>query len=388
MDFPRQPAPTRNALFLGIILTGVLLYLFYTLYVDWSLGGNSWKQGDWLINDLAGPIRRGPFGTALLTLSDALGANPLLLLIWLQGLIVTLIFVVIGAAAFKLGVPDKLLLVMLSPAFLIFFWFNDPQGAMRKEILAYLAFLPLIVSAMRNHGSRVALALSTTAYGIAVFAHEGNVFFLPFLWVAMWLVLPTNSGVATRIAVITVPALLALGAGIWATAHTTVPDTDLICLQLIQRGLDSSICQGAIAYLETTPQDGTIHPGRLLSIEFRSFLLIYAACLISFRLLFQGSPHLEIWLMAVIASGLAFLPIYLLAGDYGRWLNFHVSSLVLLLLIYFLKYRPACLYQTPRRVDFAGLLALSLIVGVSHSPGEMTDGFIVTLSRTVYHCVN
>ena len=377
-----------NSLVFGVILTGVLIYLVYMLYIDWSLGGNSWKQGDWLIHGGAGPIRRGPFGTGLVILSDALGASPLALLIWLQGLIVTLIFVVVGAAAFKLGVPDKLLIVLLSPAFLVLFWFNDPQGSMRKEILAYLAFLPLIVAAIRGHGTNLALVLSTTAYGIAVIAHEGNVFFLPFLWIAMWLVLPTRASLSARIAVITVPGLLALGAGIWATAHPNVADTGLMCMQLTQRGLDSSICDGAIAYLATTPQEGRMHPGRLLSMHFRSFLLIYAACLISFRVLFQGSPHLEPWFIAVVASGLAFLPLYLLAGDYGRWLSFHVSSVLFVLLIWFLKRRPAWLYEAPRRLDFSSLLALSVIVGVSHSPGEMADGFFVTLSRAVYSLVS
>jgi hypothetical protein len=379
---PYRKTPTGNALWLGAMLTGVLMYLFYTLYIDWTLGGNSWKQGDWLIHSLGEPIRRGPFGSALLTLSDALGGNPLALLLVFQGMVIALIFSVVGAAAFKLGAPVKLLLVLLSPAFVVLFWFNDPQGSVRKEMLAYLAFLPLIVVSMTGRGRTLALVLSVVAYGIAVIAHEGNVFFLPFLWLAMWLVLPPHTSLYVRLSILSVPGLLALGAGIYAVVHPNVSDTKLICTHLIQRGMDASVCDGAIAYMETTPEEGRMHPGRLLSTHFRSFLLLYAACLLSFRLLFQGARRPDAWFGAALASGLAFLPLYLVAGDYGRWLNFHISAMVLVLLVFLSRERPDWLYEVPRKLDIACVLVLQLlIVGVSHSPGELIDGFVVKLAR-------
>jgi hypothetical protein len=378
---------TRNAFLIAVLLGTTLFYLLYQLFLDFSLGGNNWKQGDWLINELSGPIRRGLFGSALLRISDVIGLNPLLLLILFQAAIVTLIFAVVGVSAFKLGAPHKVVLLLLSPAFVMFFWFNDPQGSVRKEILAYLAFLPLIVAAMRGRGSLLALALSITAYAIAMAAHEANVFFLPFLVVAMWLVFPPEATVKLRILVIAVPTLLALAGGLYASANTHVPDPGVICMQVIQRGLDPQICDGAIEYLERAPEEARMHPGRLLSTHFRNFLLVYAVCLISFRVLLHGSEHMERWSLAVLASGLAFFPLYILAGDYGRWLNFHVTSLVLLSLVFLLKLRPAWLYQSPRRMDYACVIALSLIVGVSHSPGELIDGFLVKVAHGIYEAI-
>lgn len=378
---------TRNALLLAILLGIVVFYLLYQLILDFSLGGNNWKQGDWLINELAGPIRRGLFGSMLLRTSDFIEVNPLLLLILLQAAIVILIFAVVGMAAFRLGVPDKLLLLLLSPGFVMFFWFNDPQGSVRKEILSYLAFLPLIVAALRGRGSLLACALSITAYAIAMAAHEANVFFLPFLLLAMWLVFPPNATVTLRIVVMAIPILLALAGGLYASVNTHVPDPGVICMQVIQRGLDPQICDGAIEYLERAPADARMHPSRLVSTHFRNFLLVYAVCLIGFRVLLQGSAHLERWLWAIMASGLAFFPIYILAGDYGRWLNFHVTSLVLLSLVFLLKFRPAWLYEKPRRVDFACVLAFSLVIGVSHSPGELIDGFLVKIAHGIYDAI-
>jgi hypothetical protein len=373
----KQTPRLATGLLFGAFLAGVLLYILNSLYVDLSQGGNSWKQGDWLIHNLADPVRRGIFGSGLLALADLFRLNPLTFLIWIQGAIVASIFAVVAAAAIKLRLPPKLLLVLLSPAFVILFWFNDPDGAVRKEILAYLAFLPLIVAALRNKGAMFACGLSIVIYAIAVVAHEGNVFFLPFLWVAMWMVLPSTLSIAARLAICAVPGGLAFMAGIYATLHTHVVDTQAICAHLVQRGLGPAICDGAIAYLDTTPDESRTDPSRLLALHSRAFLLIYFVCLLSFRVLFQGSVHADFWMLAVLASALAFFPLYLLAGDFGRWLSFHYTSLVLVGLVFLLRYQPAWLYEAPRRLDLAGLFAINLIVGISHSPGDLIDGFLV-----------
>jgi hypothetical protein len=383
MSSLNQAIRSRNALFLLFILGGVLAYLLYVLYVDASTGGSSWRQGDWLINSISEPARRGLFGSALLHTSDVLGLSPLLLLILFQALMVTAIFVVLGLAALDLKVPDKLLLIMLSPGFLIFFWFNDPQGSMRKELLAYFAFMPLIVAALRDRGAYLAYAVSTAVYAMSVVAHEGNVFLLPFLWVAMWIVLPPEASVGRRLALLAIPGVAAFGAGVYASIYTHVADTSVMCAQVVQRGLDPAICDGAIAFLETHPDQAHMDPTGLLSTWFRNFLLIYAACIVAFRVLFQGSERVELWCVAVIGSGAVFLPLYYLAGDYGRWLSMHVCSIVFLALIFLLKWRPSWLYEQPRRLDFAAILAMSLVIGIAHVPGVMIEGSLVKVARVI-----
>lgn len=366
------------------ILGGVLAYLLYCLLVDFAQGGDSWKQGDWLINELTEPTRRGLFGSALLLTSDALGLSPLLLLVLFQGLVVTAIFVVLGYAAIDLKVPNKLLLILLSPGFIVFFWFNDPQGSVRKEMLTFLAFLPLMVAALRGSGSRIACVLSCLAYALAVFSHEANVFFLPFLWLAMWMVLPDNASTRLRVSVIAVPFLLAFLGGLYATAYSHVSDWTLICQQVTDRGLDPTVCGGAIEYLVTPPDEATRNLTTLVSIYFRNFLILYGICLLSFRVLFQGSAWAEWWFFAVIASGVVFVPLYILAGDYGRWLNYHISALVFVALVYLLKWRPAWLYRDLKAIDFSILLALSLLVGIRHVPGELIDGSLVKVLLAIH----
>ncbi len=387
MSSLRQNLGSRNGLFFVAILAGTLAYLLYCLYVDYALGGNDWKQGDWLINELSEPARRGLFGSALLLTSDALRLDPLLLLVLFQGVVVTAIFVVVGIAALDLKVPNKLLLILLSPGFVIFFWFNDPQGSVRKEMLSFLAFLPLIVAALRGKGSHLAYALSMIAYAVAVFAHEANVFFLPFLWIAMWMVLPDNASFRLRLMVLAVPFLLAFAGGLYATAFSHVSDWNVICQQVTDRGIDPSVCGGAIKYLVTSPDEATRTLSTLVSIYFRNFLLLYAVCLISFRVLFQDSAWSEWWFFAVIASGIVFFPLYIVAGDYGRWLNFHISALVFVALVFLLKWRPPWLYEQPKAIDFYILLAVSFVIGIRHVPGELIDGPLVKVVLAVHDLV-
>jgi hypothetical protein len=367
----------------GVLSVGALAYILHYLHLDLVAGGNSWRQGDWLIHNLADPVRRGMFGSGLLAVAGALRVDPLTFLVWIQGGIVAAIFVVVAAATARLRWPPKLLLLLLSPAFVILFWFNDPYGSVRKEILVYLSFLPLIVAAVMAKGGVLACVSAIIVYAIAVFAHEGNVFFLPFLWVAMWLVLPERVSLAGKVAICAMPAGLAFAAGVYALMNTHVADTQAICAQLVQRGLSPQICGGAIEYLDTTPAESRTDPRRLISLDSRAFVLLYFVCMLSFRLLFQGSDRANLWMLAVLGSALAFVPLYLLAGDFGRWLSFHFTALVLAGFVYLLKYRPAWLYEAPRGLDFFALLALNLVIGISHSPGDLVDGVLVRFVQII-----
>ncbi len=57
----------------GVTSAYILLRLFYDIHS----GGNSWKQGDWLINNYSLEIRRGPIGSFFILISDILGSSPL-----------------------------------------------------------------------------------------------------------------------------------------------------------------------------------------------------------------------------------------------------------------------------------------------------------------------
>ena len=59
----------------------ILLYGLATLHVlaglaqDYLAGGDYFHQGDWLINNMSGPVRRGLLGSALISFSDWSGLH-------------------------------------------------------------------------------------------------------------------------------------------------------------------------------------------------------------------------------------------------------------------------------------------------------------------------
>lgn len=160
---------------------GIWLFFAYFCYryaLEISNGGNAWKTGDWLINYSGGPIRRGLTGTILLTAAD-FGLNLLWLTYFFQLSIYTAIFVVV----LKLYKQTKRglfwLLILYSPAFLLFSSY-DIQGGFRKEILVFAIFAYFCLIYAKKTITQTKLLFVSLIYVLAGLSHELTVFTLPF----------------------------------------------------------------------------------------------------------------------------------------------------------------------------------------------------------------
>ena len=71
-----------------LLFFGLTAYVIYVAWGDWAVGGNSWKQGDWLINSLEATVRRGILGSALIQGAEAFGLSPVTLVVILQTVLV------------------------------------------------------------------------------------------------------------------------------------------------------------------------------------------------------------------------------------------------------------------------------------------------------------
>jgi hypothetical protein len=71
-----------NFIIFSVFTFLILAYILYELGLDINNGGNSWKQGDWLINNETQLVRRGFFGSIILKISDFISINPLVILQW------------------------------------------------------------------------------------------------------------------------------------------------------------------------------------------------------------------------------------------------------------------------------------------------------------------
>ena len=73
---------------------------------------------------------------------------------------------------------------LLSPGFLLF-WVNDFSGFHRKELVAFLAFVPLLVSTSNPRANIFLRVAAIFALAVSAIVHEANVFLTPIPFAAI-----------------------------------------------------------------------------------------------------------------------------------------------------------------------------------------------------------
>lgn len=369
---------TRHVkLLLAVLLGASGLVILFHLLLDLGAGGNPWKQGDWLINRETVDIRRGYFGSLILAVADGTGLGPLATVALLQAVAALALLVLLARVLLLAPVPAVALLLLASPALAPFFWAADPQGGLRKEILAFIAVLLAVEGLVRD---RFAAFLAGTALlSLAVFAHEANILFLPlFAGLALW----GSRGRADRpayLAATGIATAITAVALVHAVAHRALPDPALVCDPLLQRGLSAEICGGAIGYLSNDSLDAlkqvyfTFGAGRIAL--FLGLYLLAAAPLL--YLVSRLDRPGRAFLLAV-ALALPFLPLYVLSVDWGRWMSLHVFSVVVTL-AFLLRQGDLALARPVQLRVAAAFLVLGLLWAPTHFVGFVPGGMLASL---------
>lgn len=376
--------PRRRNLAILILCYGlVAAMILHQLGIDLGERGSDWRQGDWLINAHLVAVRRGLFGSGLLALADATGLPPLLLAFALPlGLMAALLVALVVLARAE-GPDDRLLLILLSPGFVLF-WGGDPEGALRKELLVHAAFLPLVFAAGRGGGAGP-LAVTVGLYGLAAAGHELAAFFAPGLIAAILLCRRRDRASWSAAALVALLAGLALTQ---ALAHPRLAEAGPVCTPLLQRGLPPTICEGAIDWLARDADYNAWKMAETMGLPFAwTAPLAYAAALAPFLAALWRSPEAGRGLALIVLAGLPFLPLWLVAIDWGRWINAHVAVLVFLALIALRRAAAAANSATapeplPRPV-FALTLALCLLVGFTHVGARLRPGLVPTVAMVL-----
>ena len=323
-------------LLLSLFYLAAILFILGFLIYDLKVGGNSWKQGDWLINNEFDTIRRGWLGSFFLDLSYAINVNPVYIVGFLQGLITVCIFFVFLLSGYKLKGNDIAFFLLVSPAF-IMFWFNDPGASMRKEILSYLAFVPLIFSALYNNRYLyISIIISVVFYSLAVFSHEANIFFVPFYVVSILIIKPKDR----LLIIVSAFSYIAIAiAGLtYALFNSSVLDYMDVCKPVLDAGSSEEICKGAIQWLERDIYYAIeVSKGFMLSSNLYKFLIAYIFSLLIFVYLLKNYFSVRFCFIIAIFSSLCFLPLYVIAIDWGRWINYYTVSLTIVILIWMLS---------------------------------------------------
>lgn len=353
----------------------VILYRVRWYYLD---GGDIYLQLDWLVNFADGPVRRGVSGEIALALSRLFDVDVLLVVVAFQGLVTGAIILASGLVAWRHRFHDRALLLLLAPGYISYFIYNTP-GSLRKEILGYLAFLPLLIAPKNDRSALVWMGLAFLLYALALAFHEGNAFLLPFFGFAMVMriqQLQSHRRVGTVI--LALSGLAAVLAMLFAARFTHIDDLAPVCAAVIARGISEELCySGIMLFLSGTHSSNTLY-GLTVWADMNPplFFAGVLVCLLPLVVLVQSAPHRGRALALVLGSGLSVLPLFVMGLDWGRWLIMYTTSVTLALWVYMDAARPAWFAKPLPPVAGPLLLLFCMCFGITHFPAQLTLGIL------------
>lgn len=316
-------ARTYRAIVAYAILAIVAISMLYYRALDTRAGGAAYQTADWLINYADGFVRRGLFGQLFLAVAPD-GAAGLWALFAIQAALYAVVFAFAAWALWRSSFSWSMIALVCGPAAIGFFGW-DPGAGFRKEVLAYvsLALLVWAFVALRRRWARIALAVaSLLVFILGVFSWETSALFLPAY---LFLLLRRGDHVVLR-RVLAGAFVLVGGAGLLlgTVFHGTVATAAAICDVVRAHGYTAvDLCSGAIDAIGWTSQftlDSVVESFPL----YAGYLPLLVLALIPVVL----TPWFRAnWGWAVFVA-IAFVPLFVIVTDYGRWINMIVMALV------------------------------------------------------------
>ena len=322
-----------KGMFFFLLLLLIYSGIIFAFASQISDGGNSWNQGDWLINNEYVVTRRGVLGSWLIALSDVLGGNPLYVVAAVQFILISFVFVSVYAAVSSRQFDGPVIWLVLSPAFVFLFWLHNPQGGFRKELIVYFSYSLVFLSVTLSYRQTWVIVVSALVFVVSVFAHEANFFSLPFFLFMIWLLRERYS--EWHLGVLAVCVVIGSVAGmVYALSFSRVENTELICAALTERGLSDHLCSGAIEWLSDDLHAALAHVKRRIeSGTYWIYILAYLLSLIPFLIVRPDGIKTKHYLVCVMFGIVCFAPLFVVGEDWGRWISFYITSITMIALV-------------------------------------------------------
>ncbi|MFV2036101.1 MAG: hypothetical protein ACC646_00795, partial [Paracoccaceae bacterium] len=298
-------------------------YIAFRIYFDFSSGGSAWNQADWLINAHGGPVRRGPFGSGLIFISDISGIRLFDVLFIAQFGFFVLLFGSTAFVAMRLTKTFSYWLIFLSPGFFLIFWASDTGISTRKELIAYTAFALLLISFFARRAAPAVTVASVLVFLIAMWGNEANILLVP-AYIGTLIITLTHHEFSHRtiFAGVLIVLLGALSAGLYAIFYAQVASSAAVCEPLTERGIDPNLCSGAISWLERSVSDDARLVAQKLNREDVYLApLAYLLVVLPVIYLISLHNHARRLLLVFLLTGLAITPLFVIAADWGRWIT-------------------------------------------------------------------
>lgn len=346
----------RKALRLAVLAASVLLATYLvaqmTVVRMGKPGGSAWALSEWFINYQGGFVRRGLVGEALRTFAygrEVAAVN------WLVFLLSTAYFALSGVFA-AVAIRSTLAVTLLLAAPFSYLWMAFAnEYYFRKEILFYIVILACALLFLRwkktkNQVVRF-LVVGTIILSAVVLplVHEAYMFFCGVPLYAILSATIETSEKRSRAHSIT---SLYVGLSLLMFALMTLFKGDSLVSQMIWASLSDSAKAslngdyqsgaGAIGAIGWTTREGVELSARVLASGLGAYylfalVLTYLTCTCVFALS-RRRPWIDVcldrttnaWFLVVV---LAFLPLFVLGWDWGRWTAGCGTSFLVLLVL-------------------------------------------------------
>lgn len=387
----------------NVVAAGVALALVVGRLIvnhDPNQGWWGYSAGEWLINYGNGFVRRGLGGEIVRSLPTS---NDLIALEWWVGglsAVVLLLFAVLVQRSMRATGKAWSLALWLLPSWFIVgplqslwqpFWVTSTQFAMRKE--QYYLMLVLVAAVWwtgRPPRSPVGWAVSSAVLGSlllgGVLLHEGLA--LPAIAVLVLLGLRASIGssvgtrvtagvlllapaVAGAVAVLLNPGSRSDRMPVWQAVDQVTRDWYLSALNPDYAPVSDGV-PAAISFLGSDSGDGA-DVARVIFVENGLWVwwivtaaAVLGAALVVLVLADRSRAALRHHVVTVAVVGVASLPLFVIAYDWGRWIVF-ATNLIVIASLATIVTNPsprAARVSAPTLLILTAVLLLGLVVGV------------------------
>jgi hypothetical protein len=296
----------RNIIIISCVVGFRSVYIFYT---------NTYANNiaDWITNYNFGFVRRGLAGTILLGISNNLHFVAYTLL----PIILFFLHFAVVYNCLKIYQENTKniysLFVLFSPLYFLYPFFNVSKGVGNKELLGILCFLLIIRSNYKENNNKY-FFLIITLYTVSIFSHEINLFILPILLIISYFQI-INTDVRLLIVVSIISFIFICIYFLFPVSSETITS---LCnnVYLTIENLD---CSKAY-YLEQNSMN-TINSSINRVFEDTDYILVFGFYIILGLLPFISSGWFQTNYKLFFVVLIFFLPLFIVAIDWGRWLN-------------------------------------------------------------------
>lgn len=319
--------------FTSLVIIASYFNIIQILYNDIAAGGGSYAQGDWLVNFSSGWVRRGALGEIILYFSDTFDLSPLYVVGAFQVILMTLVYASVVSIFYRVRHLKYGFALLLLPTFVLF-WFYE-GNAYYKEVIGMASFAPILIAAAmaKRHGgvkidSKKAifpLLASSFLFAMSVAGSEINIFFFPFLAFIAFSLFDRKVAIFYSGFI----GACAFASALFTIQFPLVSSVDAMCNALLVRGLSQEICNGSIAWLA---RDSSAGLSAVLSMAspshvFRTLLAVAISLGLIYFVLRVNNFHRTLTFI-ICLSFFIFSPLYLVAVDWGRWINMGIYGVV------------------------------------------------------------